>query len=323
MARAAILDPRLEAIGKRLDRLAAQKPELAEPIAFYRAALPLLQAAQTDIEPFSLPAHVAQQKIDAGLPVLLGEALPLDPDATQALFIRLCQIMEEIGLPAAKKRNGWPFQFMRRDQSPDPAQLLEQAHAGNGAALRATAAGQIRRAVEQDQLDLMAIWSALAAGDLQMIDRAARELKVDSELLRTTAQNSLKPAFQVWAQGFKEKVDLDHWRRGPCPICGSRPTLSEIQGKENARHLRCGMCGADWYYPRLQCAFCHNRDHRRLGQLTVDGEAEKYNVQLCEVCRDYLKTVITFEPTPAELLPIEDLATLHLDMIAAERNYSH
>jgi len=30
----------------------------------------------------------------------------------------------------------------------------------------------------------------------------------------------------------------------------------------------------------------------------------------------YLKVIVSFTPTPADLLPIEDLATLHLDYIA-------
>jgi FdhE protein len=85
--------------------------------------------------------------------------------------------------------------------------------------------------------------------------------------------------------------------------------------------LRCGLCGAGWSYPRLQCAFCANTQHQSLGYLSVDGEEEKYRLQTCEVCRGYLKVVVTFDPIPVDLLPLEDLATLHLDLIAVERQY--
>src|SRR5688572_32410612 len=98
MAQPPTPDPQREAILQRLSRLAEQKPELAEPVAFYRAMLPLLREAQRVVEPFSLAPQVAQQKLRAGLPLLLGEALPLDLTATQELFIRLCRIIEEIGL---------------------------------------------------------------------------------------------------------------------------------------------------------------------------------------------------------------------------------
>jgi FdhE protein len=176
--------------------------------------------------------------------------------------------------------------------------------------------------VEQKQLDLLAVWSTLAAGDSQTIGVQARDLTLDPDLLRTLAQNSLKPAMRAWAASFKGKVDLEQWRRGPCPVCGSLPALAEIQGKEGARHLRCGMCGADWSYPRLKCAFCANDNYKSLGYITVEGETEKYSIQTCQVCHNYLKVVVTFEPTPVDLLAIEDLATLHLDLIATERGYS-
>lgn len=322
MARTAPIDPQVAAMTKRLDTLAERSPELAEPIAFYRAALPALHEAQAAMEPLTLTTEAAQSKLAAGIPLLLGEDLPLDPVAMRMLFIRLCRIIGEVGgpTPAAQEKSGWSLFSRGR---PDPAQLLEQAHNGNEAALRATAAGQIRRAVEQNQLDLLAVWSALASGDSHSIEATARDLKLDADLLRTLAQNSLKPALRAWAHGFKGKIDLDQWRRGQCPICGSPPALAEIQGKEGGRHLRCGMCGANWSYPRLQCAFCHNQDYKSLGYFSVEGQEGKYSVQICEVCHNYIKVIVTFDPTLVDLLPVEDLATLHLDMIATERGYSH
>ncbi|MBI1879965.1 MAG: formate dehydrogenase accessory protein FdhE [Chloroflexi bacterium] len=323
MTQTAPTDSRITAITNRLDTLAERMPELAEPIAFYRAALPLLRQAQATVEPFSLPTKMARHKLAAGIPLLLGEDLPLDPDATRDLFIGLCRVVEEVGLPGptSRKRGGWSFAF--GSKKPDPMQLLEQVHNGNEAALRAAAAAQIRQAVEQKQLDLLLVWSALAAGDLRSVELAARDHHLEAELLRMLAQNSLKPALRVWAQGLKIQVALDTWRRGQCPFCGSPPALSEIQGKEGARHLRCAMCGGDWPYLRLKCAHCGNNDYKSLGYITVEGEQEKYSIQTCEACRNYSKVIVTFEPTLVDLLPVEDLATLHLDLIAAERGYSY
>lgn len=323
MAQTVPTDPQITAITDRLNTLAERLPELAEPIAFYRAALPLLRQAQATVEPFSLPAEMARQKLAAGIPLLLGEDLPLDPDATRDLFIRLCRVVEEVGLPGAakQKRSAWSFSFGSKKL--DPAQLLEQVHNGNEAALRTAATAQIRRVVEQKQLDLLLVWSALAANDLRAVELAAREHQLETELLRMLAQNSLKPALRAWAQGLKDQVDLDTWRRGQCPFCGSPPALSEIQGKEGARHLRCATCGGDWPYLRLKCAHCGNNDYKSLGYIVVDGEQEKYSIQTCEACRNYSKVIVTFEPTPVDLLPVEDLATLHLDIIATERGYKH
>jgi hypothetical protein len=99
MTRTETLDPQTTAIMNRLNNLAEHKPELAGPIAFYRAALPLLYQAQAGIEPFTLPLETARNKLAAGIPLLLGEDLPLDPETTRNLFIRLCRVVEEVGQP--------------------------------------------------------------------------------------------------------------------------------------------------------------------------------------------------------------------------------
>jgi FdhE protein len=82
------------------------------------------------------------------------------------------------------------------------------------------------------------------------------------------------------------------------------------------------MCGADWPYPRLQCAFCATEDYKQLGYISIAGEEDKYRLQTCDKCRGYLKVVVTFDPTPIDQLSIEDLATLHLDLIAGEREFT-
>jgi FdhE protein len=307
----------VEAATKRLDELAKRKPELAEAAAFYRAMIPLLRQAQTAVPPFTLDPTLAQQKIDAGRPLLVGEELPLDGEATADLFLRLCQLVENSG--GGQSRAGWSL-FKRGSTGGEPA--------GNGkeAALRSAAARQIRQAVEQGQVDLGEVWAAVTTGDEQQLEIYASRLpSLDLGLLRVLAENSLKPAFRAWAENLRPLVDLSHWLRHGrgCPLCGNAATLSEIQGKEGERRLRCGRCGTGWYYPRLRCAFCRTDGHKTLGYLAVDGEEEKYRLQTCDICRGYLKVVVTFDPIPVELLPVEDLATLHLDSIAREHGFTH
>ncbi len=104
---------------------------------------------------------------------------------------------------------------------------------------------------------------------------------------------------------------------------GSRKLLAELQGRQGQRVLRCAACGAGWKYPRTRCAHCGNQDQRTLHYLAVEEQAEKYRVDLCDRCHGYLKSVTSFEPTPAELLTIEDAAMLHLEAIAQERGYTN
>ena len=86
--------------------------------------------------------------------------------------------------------------------------------------------------------------------------------------------------------------------------------------------LRPAILHADPGRPRARCPHCSNEDQRTLQYLAVEGQAEKYRVELCDRCRGYVKSATSFEPTPAELLTIEDAALLHLDAIARERGYT-
>ena len=45
-------------------------------------------------------------------------------------------------------------------------------------------------------------------------------------------------------------------------------------------------------------------------------------MEACDRCRRYVKVIAAAAPTPADLLAVEDLATLHLDVIARERGYA-
>jgi FdhE protein len=306
----------MDAAIKQLDALVKRKPELAEAAAFYRAVIPLLRQAQAAVLPFALDPALAQQKVEAGRSLLVGEELPLDGEATADLFLRLCQIIENS--PATEGRAGWSLFKRGRSSGSEPAAD------GNEAAWRVAAARHIRRAVENGRLDLGEVWTAVASGNEHQLEIAASHWQLDPGLLRVLAENSLKPAFRAWAESLSQLVDLRDWLRlgRGCPLCANLPTLSEIQGKEGERRLRCGRCGAGWYYPRLRCAFCRTEGHKTLGYLALEGEEEKYRLQTCDLCHGYLKMVVTYDPIPVELLSIEDLATLHLDDIAKERGFS-
>ncbi|HXX58395.1 MAG TPA: formate dehydrogenase accessory protein FdhE, partial [Thermodesulfovibrionales bacterium] len=87
-------------------------------------------------------------------------------------------------------------------------------------------------------------------------------------------------------------------------------------------HLRCGQCGADWPFRRLECARCGGGDRDALEYLYAEGERERMRVEVCGRCNGYLKVIASFTPTPPEMLAVEDLATLHLDYVAQGRGYA-
>lgn len=311
-------DPQLEAALKRLDGLVERAPELGEPAAFYRAALPALHEAQAGVVPLALNPGMTQRKLAAGLPLLIDEDLPLDPDAIRALWLRLCQIVKSVGSPAAARPRA--VSLFERGRSV-AFTSIDQVNHGSGRAPRADAAAMIQQVVERNELNTFAVVSALAAGEWWHSELMAADLALDADLLRILAQNSLKPTLRVWMQGLKDSVDVSGWQRGQCPFCGSPPVFAEIRGSGGARYLRCAMCGGDWPFPRLRCAFCANEDYKQLGYIAVEGEEGKYRLQTCERCHNYLKVVVTFDPTPIDQLVVEDLITLHLDFIASEREF--
>ena len=155
-------DPQLGIYLRRLNAVAAQNPELAEAINFYRDTLPLLREAQNNVEPFALDDETIQNKINSGVPLLVSEDLPLDVEAARELFLKICLVVEKASLPVNDDKNK-KFSLFSRGK-PDAAKMMEHVAAGSGAALRSAAAQQIRQAVEKDQLDLVQVWGALASG---------------------------------------------------------------------------------------------------------------------------------------------------------------
>lgn len=109
---------------------------------------------------------------------------------------------------------------------------------------------------------------------------------------------------------------------GFCPICAAWPALAELRGLERTRVLRCGRCGAGWKAEPLQCVYCGERDHERLGALVPEERAESRKVDVCKACGGYLKAVATLGALAPDAVALEDLATVDLDLAALDRGYS-
>jgi FdhE protein len=228
-----------------------------------------------------------EQKISAGVPLLVGESLEMNPEACRRIFLLINQ-------------------------------SLCQTHPSNKQTLQLQ---QIYDRVKSGEIDPFELISAVECGDTGLLAETADPFNLDPLQLELLTQNTLKAFLRSWRRELVEHVDIDSWQRGICPFCGRPPALAEAQGTERARHLRCLSCGGDWLYQNLKCAFCGNEDYRDLGFIFVESEKHKYYAHTCRKCGRYIKTIITFEPNPPMLLMIEDLATLHLDQLAQERGF--
>jgi formate dehydrogenase accessory protein FdhE len=111
------------------------------------------------------------------------------------------------------------------------------------------------------------------------------------------------------------------WRQGVCPGCGQGPALAELRGLEQGRFLRCGWCAAGWEVPRQFCPRCGTTDYRHLAYLQIEGEESRRRVAVCHACHGYVKTVNVLTGPPPVGVLVNDVATLDLDLAAAERGF--
>jgi FdhE protein len=164
--------------------------------------------------------------------------------------------------------------------------------------------------------------AAVLAGRAEEVHARAEALGLDAGLAATILRFTLFPYLVCLNTSLAPLRAGAAWGRGYCPTCGSWPLLGEFRGLEQDRWLRCGLCAAGWEFPRIACPFCDNRDHHRLGHLHVEGEEGRRRASTCDECRGYVKGLATLGPLSPLGLLVADLATVHLDLAAAERGYA-
>ncbi len=140
------------------------------------------------------------------------------------------------------------------------------------------------------------------------------------DLIELFVEESLRPALEYFAEQYGDIISRSEWEEGYCPICGKEPKIGELKGDEERRFLFCNQCGLEWNYSRIKCPFCGNEEQKNLAYFTVEGE-ERYRVDVCNVCKRYVKMVDSTDVVEKANLDVEDIATLHLDMLAAEEGY--
>jgi FdhE protein len=170
-------------------------------------------------------------------------------------------------------------------------------------------------------LDPAALLAEVLAGRPEAVQARAETLHLDAALTGTVLRLAAFPVLARFTEALDGVRDVASWQAGSCPTCGSWPLLAELRGLEMNRYLRCGLCAGDWAFPRLRCPFCDNHDHRQLGFFHVDGEESRRRASTCDACRGYVKTTFTLAALSAPQLLVTDLATLHLDLAAADRGY--
>ncbi len=179
----------------------------------------------------------------------------------------------------------------------------------------ASSARAILEAADAEEFDLDPLFWGLLEEDDSIFEKTAKKHAIKKGDLAFIVYNSIKPSLSLCAEQLSAYLDKDKpWGKGYCPICGSPPGLSMFQG-EGERFLFCSFCLHKWSSRRLYCPFCDNTDSKSLNYLYTEEEKE-YRVDLCDKCKKYIKTIDTRKTERIIYPPLEQVATLHLDIKA-------
>ena len=279
-------DRALDEARSELERLAAEKPFLEAHAAVLTRLLPALCTPN-----WRVTVHIDEnrvlEKLGGGTPILRGELIEFDETQFKRHWRETCQ-------------------------------HIEQPRPWRGLARRATS---LARLLERDGWSSPQIVDRVLAGKVHQLVNQAQSAGLAEDQLRSVLRFALFPLLHQARDQAAGPLPQCRWKSGCCPSCGSWPLLSELRGLELDRYLRCGLCAAQWQFPRLQCPYCMTRDHHKLGYLQVTEEADRYRVATCEVCQGYLKSTTALSALSNPQLFVTDLATLHLDLTALDRGY--
>jgi len=180
-------------------------------------------------------------------------------------------------------------------------------------------AGKLHAFIKKGNLDVGNTIKAMWEGKIPS-PRGGKEELGDPTLLFFLLNESLKPFYEYLAEKLQAVIDVTLWEKGYCPICGETPSIAAITEGKWSQHLFCVYCGTEWPFPFLMCPFCGNEEEKGVTYLYVKNE-KQYRLEVCQACQKYLKAVdieCIGSPVPLE---VENLATLHLDILAQREGY--
>jgi FdhE protein len=250
-----------------------------------------MYAVPAPVTSYNLTAEEVMGRLTDGVPLLRNALLPCTERHVRAAFLHLCAAASRASVVAT------------------PAERVTSPYKA------------LAEAAQKERLELWVYGNMLLAGTAQALPAHLEEQGYPADLVMTLLRLALLPFLEQTAAQLASLDSSQPWDHGYCPMCGAWPVLAEQRGLEQRRYLRCGLCASSWEVDRLLCPFCANRDHLLLGYLQVEGEEEKQRVATCEACHGYLKLRSTLVPLTTPLLLVEEVALVHLDLIAMEKGY--
>jgi len=272
-----------EKLLEQIDRLTQKRPMYKEALSMYRELLGFLDEIEPEVAYKGNDASVRALKAREGFPLFSREDLPIDHEGAAVLFQRLLQHLSSTE---------------RKDNE----------------ALKMTL-----QAVEGNPTWVKDVIGAFLSGDEEKLTAMAQEVTLLPMIAKFLAHMAVWPSMKCLRKSAAQGIQGYTWNYGYCPLCGSSPDMAYFN-EEGKRFLHCELCGHEWHYQRLKCPFCENERAKDLGYFTSEEE-DGYRVDFCRKCKHYIKTLdrrLVGSPGPLEL---ENLTTLHLDMLAHKQGF--
>lgn len=266
-----------------LEKTSIERPEYREVLLPFREIFAYVEGreAATGIR-FALPEGNGAERVRGGLPLLSPESLAVDPGPAAEFLSGLLDVLRRVGREGGESLD------------------------------------RIGRAVADGELDLAALYAACLARKRDAVEAAAKALEIPGPLLVFVLEIPLKTALEGVTGGL-DPSRFEGWKEGYCPVCGSRAGMDELSGEEGRRHLSCSACYFRWPYPRIRCPYCGNDDPDTVSYFTA-GEGP-VRVGVCRKCSRYIKTRDARLGDASVPMEAEDLATLHLDLLAGREGF--
>lgn len=140
----------------------------------------------------------------------------------------------------------------------------------------------------------------------------------ESSLTRIVAAYALMPWLEGAAESYADRVDLSHWNRTYCPMCGGYADLAFLARQTGQRLLVCSRCSTRWPYRRTGCPYCSSVEQR---SQYYPGFDESDRLYVCDRCRAYLKTVDLRERAAPSSVLFERVRLVQLDLAAEKAGY--
>lgn len=177
----------------------------------------------------------------------------------------------------------------------------------------------IKNAIDEGKVGPGLCLSAMSEGCDTSLESAASNLGIEPGIVRLVFACLLKPFAEKLAESLKPLPDNLVWNKGYCPVCGSWPELSFLEGKEGRRWLKCSFCAYEWSFVRIRCPFCETEDQDKMEMIFSEDRSFE-RAELCYECMKYVVSVDVRERVNV-VLEVAPLGLVYLDVLAQEKGF--